>query len=91
MGRDKFEGARVAWVVNEIEVGFIHDDQGRGRHGLHKRGEFIVGDDGAGGIIGIADVGDAGFRGAGCGHFGKVVAMVGGERNQDGLECSTRA
>ena len=92
MRGDEFEGACVARVVDEIEVGFVHDDQCGGRHGLHERGEFIAGDDGAGGIVGIADIDDARFRGAGRGHFRKVVAMVGGERDQDGSwSCSTRA
>src|SRR5271169_7210522 len=85
MRGNEFEGTRVARVVGEIEVGFVHDDQRGGRHGLHEGGEFIAGDDGAGGIVGVADVGDAGFGGAGRGHFREIVAMVGGERDQHGV------
>ena len=78
-------GARVAWVVGEIVVGFVHQEERGGRHGLEERGHFIAGDNCTGGIVGIADVDDARFGGAGRGHFREVVTMVGGKWDQHGI------
>ena len=65
-------------------VGLIEHDDGALRLVGHEPGNIFLRGEGAGGIVGIADVNEAGI-GAGRNHRSHIVGIFLGQRDVDGL------
>ena len=73
MGGEEIEAAAVPGVLDEVVVGLVEEDGGRGGDPREKRGHLFPRHDRAGGVVGVADV-DKPSRGvARGGHPREVV------------------
>ena len=83
LAREPVEGAGISRVFDKVVVGLVNKNSGgagdAGKEGVH----FVTMDDGGGGVVGIADVNEAGALIAGGGHARKVVTKVRSERHFD--------
>ena len=63
-------------VADVLAVGLVQDDQAVGRRLVEEFGQLALADDGAGGVVRVADQDEPGLRGDRGGHRGQVVSLV---------------
>jgi len=73
---EEFEGIGEIGALGVLAIGFIEDDKDIAGNFFEKGGEFGGAESGAGGVIGIGDVNDAGLRGDGSGDGVEIESEI---------------